>query len=58
MVFINRFHPKKCNSIYYESQITLRNLIWPGYLTYHNDYKFGYAYFGDGIKNSDFEFLL
>ncbi|CAD8211734.1 unnamed protein product [Paramecium pentaurelia] len=41
-----------------QRNITLRNLIWPGYVTYNNDYTFGYAYFGDGIKNSDFEFLL
>ncbi|CAD8126831.1 unnamed protein product [Paramecium sonneborni] len=38
--------------------ITIRNLIWPGFLSYNNDYTFGYAYFGDGVKNSDFEFLL
>ncbi|CAD8128159.1 unnamed protein product [Paramecium sonneborni] len=41
-----------------QRNITLSILIWPGYITYSNDYSFEYAYFGDGIKNLDFEFFL
>jgi radial spoke head protein 9 len=35
-------------------------MIWPGFIAYHraNSNIYGYAYFGDGIRNSDFEFLI
>lgn len=35
--------------------VTLRSLLWPGFLSYHflDTDKFGFAYFGDGIKNVD-----
>lgn len=59
MVYINRFNKKKCNSFnLIINKITVRSLIWPGFIAYNNDYTFGFAYFGDGIKNSDFEFLI
>lgn len=58
MVIINRFYKKKCNNYKIIKQITVRNLIWPGYISYNNEYTFGYVYFGDGLKNSDFEFLI
>ncbi|CAD8082384.1 unnamed protein product [Paramecium primaurelia] len=41
-------------------QVTIRNLQWPGFLGYHRAGTriFGYAYFGDGIKNVDLAFQL
>mmetsp|Transcript_16183 Transcript_16183/g.18576 ORF Transcript_16183/g.18576 Transcript_16183/m.18576 type:complete len:304 (+) Transcript_16183:34-945(+) len=55
--------PKGCWSVHTDSsktEITVRSLLWPGYLTYHraNSNIFGFAYFGDGIKNIDLPFLL
>lgn len=55
--------PKGCWSVHTDSsqtQVTVRSLLWPGYLTYHraNSNIFGFAYFGDGIKNSDLPFLI
>jgi len=43
-----------------KTMVTVRNLTWPGYLTYHraNSNIFGYCYFGNGIKNVDLPFLL
>jgi len=42
------------------TQVTVRSLLWPGYLTYHraNSNIFGYCYFGNGIKNSDLPFII
>lgn len=33
--------------------VTLRSLLWPGYLSYLwiDQSRFGYAYFGNGVKN-------
>jgi radial spoke head protein 9 len=41
-----------------KAEVTIRSLIWPGYLAYHraNSTVFGGAYFGTGIKNYDFPF--
>jgi len=43
-----------------KTMVTVRNLSWAGYLTYHrtNSNIFGYAYFGNGIKSIDLPFLL
>jgi len=43
-----------------KTQITLRSLLWPGFVAYHraNSPIFGYAYFGNGIRNDDLPFLL
>lgn len=43
-----------------KTQVTVRSLLWPGYLTYHraNSNTFGYCYFGSGIKNSDLPFII
>lgn len=43
-----------------KTQVTVRSLLWPGYLTYHraNSNIFGFAYFGNGIKNNDLSFLI
>lgn len=40
--------------------MTLRSLLWPGYVGYHrtNSNIFGGAYFGTGVKNVDLPFLL
>ena len=42
------------------SEITLRNLLWPGYVGYHraNTNQFGGVYFGDGSKRLDLPFYL
>ena len=40
------------------TKTTVRSLLWPGFVAYSDHFVFGYAYFGDGVKNSDFEFLL
>lgn len=41
-------------------KVTVRNLVWPGYMTYHktNTNVFGFCYFGDGLKNNDLPFLV
>jgi Trm5-related predicted tRNA methylase len=33
--------------------VTLRNYLWPGYLSYVwiDENRYGYSYFGDGVKN-------
>eukprot|EP00828_Plagiopyla_frontata_P049446 TRINITY_DN9866_c0_g1_i1.p1 TRINITY_DN9866_c0_g1~~TRINITY_DN9866_c0_g1_i1.p1 ORF type:complete len:204 (-),score=31.73 TRINITY_DN9866_c0_g1_i1:105-716(-) len=40
--------------------VTLRNLVWTGYIGYHrtNSNIFGGVYFGQAIKNNDLPFLL
>lgn len=55
--------PKGCWSIHTDSsktQVTVRSLLWPGYITYHqaNTNIYGFAYFGNGVKNSDLPFLI
>jgi len=55
--------PKGCWSIHTDSsktQVTVRSLLWPGYLTYHraNSNIYGFVYFGNGVKNSDLPFLI
>ena len=43
-----------------KTNVTVRNLLWPGFLGYHQARTniFGYAYFGSGIKNVDLPFML
>jgi len=60
---IEKDYPKGCWSIHSDSSktmVTVRNLSWPGYITYHraNSGISGYCYFGNGIKNVDLPFLL
>ncbi|KAL4462089.1 hypothetical protein ABPG74_000934 [Tetrahymena malaccensis] len=55
--------PKGCWSVQIDSSktsATVRSLLWPGFVGYHraNSQIFGYAYIGNGIKNSDLPFLL
>jgi radial spoke head protein 9 len=40
--------------------VTVRNLLWPGYVGYHrcNTNLFGGGYFGDGSKRVDLPFYL
>jgi radial spoke head protein 9 len=40
--------------------VTLRSLVWPGYVSYHvpGSTKFGGLYFGYGQKNRDLPFIL
>ena len=40
--------------------VTLRNLLWPGYLSYQmiDQPEFGYAYFGNGVKNVEISLYL
>lgn len=42
------------------TEITVRSLVWPGYVGYHrtNSAIFGGAYMGSGIRVSDLVFLL
>ena len=39
---------------------TLRTFLWPGFLNYQfiDTEVFGYAYFGDGVKNVDVGLFL
>ncbi len=43
-----------------KTQITIRSLLWAGYVGYHrtNSNIFGGVYFGDGIKNIDLPFII
>jgi radial spoke head protein 9 len=43
-----------------KTEITLRSLVWPGYVGYHrtNSNIFGGVYMGNGIKSQDFPFLV
>lgn len=43
-----------------KTQITVRNLLWPGYVGYHrtNSSVYGGVYFGEGIKNVDLPFII
>lgn len=55
--------PHGCWSVHTDSsktKVTVRNLLWPGYITYHqaNTNIYGFAYFGTGLKNSDLPFLI
>lgn len=55
--------PKGCWSVHSDSSkrgITVRSLLWPGFLGYHRSQSniFGYVYIGNGIKNSDLPFLI
>lgn len=55
--------PKGCWSIQTDSSksnVTVRNLLWPGFTAYHraNSNIFGYVYIGNGLKNCDLPFLL
>lgn len=42
------------------TEITIRSLLWPGYVGYHrtNSTVFGGAYMGNGIQVHDLAFLL
>lgn len=42
------------------TEITLRSMLWPGYVGYHrtNSSVFGGVYMGSGIKCHDLPFLL
>lgn len=42
------------------TEITIRSLVWPGYLGYHraNSSIFGGVYMGSGIRCHDLAFLL
>jgi radial spoke head protein 9 len=55
--------PKGCWSLQNDSsglKVAITNLLWPGFIGFHQCYKnvFGYAYFGNGIKNVDLPFML
>jgi len=55
--------PKGCWSLQSDpskTKVTLRSLLWPGYVAYHraNSKIFGGLYIGDGRKNVDLPFLL
>jgi radial spoke head protein 9 len=43
-----------------KTEVTLRSMLWPGFIAYHraNSGIFGYCYMGNGIKNEDLPFLL
>lgn len=60
---LDKDFPKGAWSIHTDSsktQVTVRSLLWPGYLTYHraNSNIYGFCYFGNGIKNSDLPFII
>ena len=40
--------------------VTVRNLLWPGFIAYHEARTsvFGYSYFGSGLKNVELPFML
>jgi radial spoke head protein 9 len=55
--------PKGCWSVQSDdskANVTVRNLLWPGFLAYHEARTgvFGYSYFGNGLKNVDLPFML
>lgn len=55
--------PKGCWSVQSDDSkmnVTVRNLLWPGFLGYHeaNTGVFGYCYFGSGVKNVELPFML
>lgn len=55
--------PKGCWSLQFErgcSQVTLRSLLWPGYVFFllPGTTKFGSLYVGNGEKNADLPFML
>jgi radial spoke head protein 9 len=55
--------PKGCWSLQNDSsgfKVSLTSLLWPGFIGYHQCGKnvFGYAYFGNGLKNVDLPFML
>lgn len=55
--------PKGCWSVQCDdskANVTVRNLLWPGFIGYHEARSpvFGYCYFGSGLKNVDLPFML
>jgi radial spoke head protein 9 len=55
--------PKGCWSCQCDDSrfnVTVRNLLWPGFLAYHEARTgvFGYGYFGNGLKNVELPFML
>ena len=55
--------PKGCWSLQKDStgfKLSLCSLKWPGFIAYHQacSHVFGYAYFGNGLKNFDLPFML
>jgi radial spoke head protein 9 len=64
--FLDGLHddrPKGCWSVQCDDSrvnVTVRNLLWPGFIAYHEAHSgvFGYAYFGNGLKNVDLPFML
>jgi len=55
--------PRGCWSLQSDpsgTKVTLRSLLWPGYVSYHRAHSriFGGLYIGDGRKNVDLPFLL
>jgi radial spoke head protein 9 len=43
-----------------KTEITLRNLVWAGYVGYHrtNSNIFGGVYMGNGIRSQDLPFII
>lgn len=43
-----------------KTEITIRSLVWPGYVSYHraNSTVFGGIYLGTGICNYDLPFIV
>jgi radial spoke head protein 9 len=43
-----------------KTEITIRSLLWPGYVGYHrtNSSIFGGVYMGTGIRSQDLPFIL
>lgn len=43
-----------------KTEITIRSLLWPGYVAYHraNSTVFGGVYLGTGIQNYDLPFMV
>lgn len=55
--------PKNCWSIksdVTEEFVTVRSLVWQGFMGYHmlNENIFGYGYFGNGVKNVEVNLLI
>ncbi|MCB0368789.1 MAG: hypothetical protein KDD45_04905 [Bdellovibrionales bacterium] len=42
------------------TEITLRSLLWPGYVGYHrtNSVIFGGVYMGNGLRSQDLPFIV
>jgi radial spoke head protein 9 len=43
-----------------KTEVTIRSLVWPGYVSYHraNSRVFGGVYMGTGIQNYDLPFIV